>query len=205
MQHNSPYIVIEGLDGAGGTTQCRLLQSWLEQRGCTVVLTNEPTNLPVGKFIRQVLQDPDSLIGDAVLSYLFGADRQNHLDTRVFPALDRGEIVISDRYYHSSLAYQSLSLDFDFVAKINGQFPAPSITFFLMLEPEISFERVQLRGLPVERFETLDRLRSIAQSYERVIQYCTEQGENIVCIDATQTIDEIHDTICQHVEPMLTQ
>ena len=74
-----------------------------------------------------------------------------------------------------------------------------------MLEPEISFERVQLRGLPVERFETLDRLRSIAQSYERVIQYCTEQGENIVCIDATQTIDEIHDAICQHVEPMLTQ
>ena len=155
MVHNAPYIVIEGLDGAGGTTQCRLLQSWLERRGNAVILTNEPTDLPVGKFIREVLQDPDSQVGDGVLSYLFGADRQNHLDIRVFPALERGDIVISDRYYHSSLAYQSLSLDFEFVAKINGQFPAPSITFFLMLEPEISFERVQLRGLPVERFETL--------------------------------------------------
>ena len=69
--------------------------------------TNEPTDRPVGKFIRGVLQDPHSKVGDEVLAYLFGADRQDHLDGRVRPALSRGDVVISDRYYHSSLAYQS--------------------------------------------------------------------------------------------------
>lgn len=202
--HNgSLFIVIEGLDGAGGTTQCRLLQSWLERQDCSVLLTCEPTDRPVGKFIRQILQDPHSKIGDEVLSYLFAADRQDHLDARVKPALSDGKMVISDRYYHSSLAYQSLSLDFDFVAQLNGSFPAPDLTIFLLLEPETSFGRVQKRGLPAERFETLDRLRSIAQSYSRVIDHCQKRGENLLCLDATQSIEEIHEQICTEVLQLL--
>ena len=199
----SLFIVIEGLDGAGGTTQCRLLQSWLERRGHTVVSTNEPTDRPVGKFIRSVLQDPHSKVGDEVLAYLFAADRQDHLDGRVKPALSRGEVVISDRYYHSSLAYQSLSLDFDFVAQLNGAFPAPDITIFLSLEPETSFARVQKRGLPIERFETLDRLRSISQSYNRVLDHCQKRGEHLLCLDATQSIEEIHELICIEVASLM--
>ena len=202
--HNgSLFIVIEGLDGAGGTTQCRLLQSWLERQDCSVLLTCEPTDRPVGKFIRQILQDPHSKVGDEVLSYLFAADRQDHLDARVKPALSTGQMVISDRYYHSSLAYQSLSLDFDFVAQLNGTFPAPDLTIFLLLEPETSFARVQKRGLPAERFETLDRLRSIAQSYSRVIDHCQKRGENLLCLDATQSIEEIHEQICTEVLQLL--
>ena len=199
----SLFIVIEGLDGAGGTTQCRLLKSWLERQGYTVVSTNEPTDRPVGKFIRSVLQDPHSKVGDEVLAYLFAADRQDHLDGRVKPALSRGEVVISDRYYHSSLAYQSLSLDFDFVAQLNGTFPAPDITIFLSLEPETSFARVQKRGLPVERFETLDRLRSISQSYNRVLDHCQINGEQLLCLDATQSIEEIHEQICIEVASLM--
>ena len=199
----SLFIVIEGLDGAGGTTQCRLLQSWLERRGHTVVSTNEPTDRPVGKFIRSVLQDPHSKVGDEVLAYLFAADRQDHLDGRVKPALSRGEVVISDRYYHSSLAYQSLSLDFDFVAQLNGAFPAPDITIFLSLEPETSFARVQKRGLPIERFETLDRLRSISQSYNRVLDHCQKRGEHLLCLDATQSIEEIHEQICIEIASLM--
>lgn len=201
----APFIVIEGLDGAGGTTQCRLLQSWLEQQNRPVVLTNEPTDLPIGQFIRDVLQDPHSKVDDASLAYLFGADRQNHIQQRVQPALESGTTVISDRYYHSSLAYQSLSLDFDFVAQINSNFPRPNVTFFLLLEPEVSFNRVCERGLPADRFETLDKLRSIAQSYQRVIEYSTDQGEHIVCLDATQSIEEIHEQILTHVTPLFAQ
>ena len=200
---DSLFIVIEGLDGAGGTTQCRLLKSWLERQGHTVVSTNEPTDRPVGKFIRSVLQDPHSKVGDEVLAYLFAADRQDHLDGLVTPAIARGEVVISDRYYHSSLAYQSLSLDFDFVAQLNAKFPAPDITVFLSLEPETSFARVQNRGLPAERFETLDRLRSISQSYSRVIEYFQQRGEHILCLDATQSIEEIHELICIEVSSMM--
>ncbi len=199
----SLFIVIEGLDGAGGTTQCRLLQSWLERQGHTVVSTNEPTDRPVGKFIRSVLQDPHSEVGDEVLAYLFAADRQDHLDGRVKPALSRGDVVISDRYYHSSLAYQSLSLDFDFVAQLNGTFPAPDITIFLSLEPETSFARVQKRGLPIERFETLDRLRSISQSYHRVLDHCQKRGEQVLCLDATQSIEEIHEQICIEIASLM--
>ena len=202
-QQGSLFIVIEGLDGAGGTTQCRLLQSWLERRGSTVVSTNEPTELPVGKFIRDILQDPHSNVGDEVLAYLFAADRQDHLDSRVKPALSRGEVVISDRYYHSSLAYQSLSLEFDFVAQLNRTFPVPDLTIFLLLEPETSFSRVQDRGLPVERFETLDRLRSISQSYSRVIRYCQDRGDALVCLDATQSIEEIHEQICEEITKLI--
>ena len=199
----SLFIAVEGLDGAGGTTQCRLLKSWLERQGHIVVSTNEPTDLPVGKFIRSVIQDPHSTVGDEVLAYLFAADRQDHLDGRVKPALSRGEVVISDRYYHSSLAYQSLSLDFDFVAQLNGTFPAPDITIFLSLEPETSFARVQKRGLPVERFETLDRLRSISQSYNRVLDHCQKRGEHLLCLDATQSIEEIHEQICIEVASLM--
>ena len=202
-QQGSLFIVIEGLDGAGGTTQCRLLQSWLERQGSTVVSTNEPTELPVGKFIRDILQDPHSNVGDEVLAYLFAADRQDHLDSKVKPALSRGDIVISDRYYHSSLAYQSLSLEFDFVAQLNRTFPVPDMTIFLLLEPETSFSRVQNRGLPVERFETLDRLRSISQSYSRVIQYCQERGDMLICLDATQSIEEIHEQICEEITKLV--
>jgi dTMP kinase len=199
----APFIVIEGLDGAGGTTQSRLLQSWLERQGHTVVQTNEPTDLPVGQLIRQVIQDPHSKVGDEVLAYLFAADRQNHLTQTILPALSSGTVVLSDRYYHSSLAYQSMSLDFDFVAQLNERFQAPDITIFLLLEPETSFERVQKRGLPIERFETLDRLRSIAQSYNRVIEYCQHRGEQILCLDATQSIEEIHERICAEIEPLM--
>ena len=202
-QTGSLFIVVEGLDGAGGTTQCRLLQSWLERQGYTVVSTSEPTNRPIGKFIRSILQDPHSKVGDEVLSYLFAADRQDHLDGRVRPALAKGEVVISDRYYHSSLAYQSLSLDFDFVAQLNGTFPTPDVTIFLSLEPETSFARVQNRGLPVERFETLDSLRSIYQSYNRVVDYCQKGGDHILCLDATQSIEEIHEQICLEVASLM--
>lgn len=203
-EHNAAFIVIEGLDGAGGTTQCRLLKSWLEQEGRSVILTNEPTDLPVGNFIRQVLQDPHSTVDDAALAYLFGADRQNHIKQRVQPAIEVGTTVISDRYYHSSLAYQSLSLDFDFVAKLNAPFPIPNLTFFLLLEPEVSFNRVCERGQPAERFETLDKLRAIAQAYQKVIEYSVERGEHIVCLDATQSIDEIHEQIVQHIQALFT-
>ena len=195
----SLFIAIEGLDGSGGTTQSRLLMRWLEEQGHSVFLTKEPSNEPVGEFIRSVLSDPLSPLQDQVLPYLFVADRKDHISRLVEPNLQKGISVITDRYYHSSLAYQSLSVGLDEVARLNSIFPAPDITFFLYLAPERSFERVQLRGEPVERFETLDKLRTIADSYKKALDYCTENGENIIWIDASASIDEIHEEITNHV------
>lgn len=198
------FIAIEGLDGSGGTTQSRLLTRWLEDNGHQVLLTKEPTNGPVGTFICDILGDPHSPIQDQVLPYLFVADRKDHVSRFIKPTLNAGSFVITDRYYHSSLAYQATAIGLDEVAKLNAEFPQPHITFFLYLDPESSFERVQLRGLPVERFETLDRLRSIAEAYQTALDYCVkERSERIIWIDATQSIEEIHGEIVQYVERLL--
>jgi dTMP kinase len=200
-----PFIVIEGLDGSGGTTQSRLLTDWLTRSGHKVLLTREPSSGPVGKLIRKSLSgsSESAKMSDAVLPYLFAADRRDHLDQEIIPSLEKDQIVISDRYYHSSLAYQSLSIGLPRVTELNASFLRPDITFFLWLSPEVSFERVQLRGLPVERFETLDRLRAVAESYKSVIAHCKAMGEKIVKIDASRSIEEIHSDICQSVVELL--
>ena len=105
------FIVIEGLDGSGGTTQSRLLASWFEKRGEKLLLTQEPSNRPIGRLIQEsLLPSANHVIGDRVFPYLFAADRQDHLDEEILPALSSRQHVISDRYYHSSLAYQGISV-----------------------------------------------------------------------------------------------
>ena len=194
------FIAIEGLDGSGGTTQSRLLASWLEARGESVFLTQEPSNRPIGRLIQESLLPSNNMLGDRVFPYLFAADRQDHLDEEILPALSSGNHVVTDRYYHSSLAYQGISVGIAKVSSLNESFPAPDLTFLLWLEPEVSFSRVQRRGIPVERFETLDRLRAVADAYESVYTHCRAKGENIFKIDARRSITEIHHAIIKHIE-----
>ena len=198
------FIAIEGLDGSGGTTQSRLLTRWLEENGHQVLLTKEPTAEPIGRLISKILGDPHSPIQDQVLPYLFVADRKDHISRIIQPKLKDGTFVITDRYYHSSLAYQAQAIGFNEVATLNAEFPSPDCTFFLYLDPEASFERVQLRGLPTERFETLDRLRAIAEAYKTALDYCrNERKEKIIQIDAARSIEEIHEEIVQHLQKFL--
>ena len=199
------FIVLEGLDGSGGTTQSRLLQDWLVEEGREVHLTCEPSNRPVGLFLQKALSNTteEARLSDRVLPFLFAADRQDHLDEEINPALLSGKTVISDRYYHSSLAYQGLSVGFSRVALLNDQFRVPDITFFLWLEPEVSFSRIQHRGEPLERFETLDRLRSISEAYESVFSYCKAQGEVIFKIDSRLSFEEIHLSMQKHIRTFL--
>ena len=161
----------------------------------------------MGLFIRNLMDagSENSKLGNAVLPYLFAADRRDHLDREILPALAEQQVVVSDRYYHSSLAYQGLSVGLPQVAELNALFRPPDITFFLYLSPEVSFERVQLRGLPVERFETLYHLRTVAEAYETVIAFCRSRGETIIKIDASRSIEEIHHEITQHVKENLLQ
>ena len=202
------FIAIEGLDGSGGTTQTRLLAEWFRAQGHQDVLTtNEPSTGPVGRFIRTTLNPKHeaSIIGDAVLPYLFAGDRRDHLDREIIPALQRGAAVITDRYYHSSLAYQSLSVGLPAVAALNERFRAPDVTIFLDLEPEESLARIEARGEALERFEALDRLRSIYEAYEAVLVHCRARGENIARIHAGGTMDEVHRAVVKVIENVLGQ
>ncbi len=118
------FIVLEGLDGAGTTTQAALLAEWLGARG-EVVQTREPTAGPIGRLIRSSLRaEPDSP-AETSLPWLFAADRAEHLTRVIEPALARGAWVISDRYYHSSLAYQSLVQPLERLLALNP-FRAPT-------------------------------------------------------------------------------
>ncbi|MCK6503019.1 dTMP kinase [Myxococcota bacterium] len=186
------FIAVEGLDGSGGTTQVKLLADWLRAQGRPVHVTAEPSTGPVGRFIRQALADPQARVGDAVLPYLFAADRRDHLDREVLPALERGEHVVSDRYKHSSLAYQSLCMGLSQVAELNSRFRAPDLTLLLDLDPETCLQRILARGEPRDRFEALDRLRAVHDSYEAVVVLTRSQGERVCRVDAQGSVEQVH-------------
>jgi len=200
------FIAIEGIDGSGGTTQARLLAEWFRKRGHPEVRVScEPSEGPVGQFIRQALDlsNPASCIGDGVLPFLFAADRRDHLDREIVPALQRGAVVITDRYYHSSLAYQSLAIGLPEVAALNDRFQMPDLTIYLDLDPEACLTRIANRGEQQERFEALHKLREIRDAYEAVVVHCRTRGENIERVDGDDTPEAIHATIIALVESLL--
>ncbi len=201
----SLFVAIEGLDGSGGTTQARLLAAWLESRDLEVVLTREPSDGLVGRFIRKALEPASDhgRLGEGVLPYLFAADRRDHVDTVIVPALQRGAAVVSDRYYHSSLAYQAPVMGFAAVAALNDSFPAPDLTVLLDLPVEKCLERVRARGGAPERFEALDRLREIEDAYESVVVHCRSRGENIVRVDASPAVEAVHAEVIDSVRSLL--
>ena len=202
------FIAMEGLDGSGGTTQTQLLVEWMRRakNWPEVISTREPSDGSVGQFIRSLLtQDHAHRVDDTVLPYLFAADRRDHLNREVIPALQRRCAVVTDRYYHSSLAYQSLSVGLAEVVRLNDGFQRPDLTIFLALSPEMCLDRIIARGGTPERFETLDRLRSIENAYESVFVHCRARGEKIVVVPANESIEDIHHTIITHVRDILAE
>lgn len=171
------FIAIEGLDGSGGTTQLALLKQAFDDRAEAAIVTREPSDRPVGRLIREHLHRSwKDCLGDGVFPYLFAADRRDHLDSVVLPALARGESVLSDRYALSSFAYQAAAHGLDRVMRLNQDFPAPDLTIMLDLPPEACLERILARGQPRDRFEALDQLLTIAAGYEAAIAAVRRSG-----------------------------
>ena len=200
------FIVIEGLDGSGGTTQVARLCAWLAENGARdVVSTREPSDGPVGRFIRTALADtqPATRLADNVFPYLFAADRRDHLDRVVLEGLGRGACVVSDRYYHSSLAYQSLSAGLHAVAELNHGFRAPDLTVVLDLSPEVCLQRILARGGTRDRFEELARLRQVRDAYDAVVVLCRTRGEAVVRVDASGDRDTVFEQSRAHVAPLV--
>lgn len=189
------FLVVEGLDGSGGTTQAARLAAWLRSQGRPVVETAEPSGGPIGRFIRNTLGDPAREVSDAALSWLFAADRHDHLAGVVQPALDAGSDVVSDRYLLSSLAYQGATVGLTRVAELNAGFRAPDLTLFLELDPEVSLARVTARGAPRERFEALDALRAVRLAYDAALELVLGRGERVARIDASGTPDQVADAV----------
>ena len=193
------FLAIEGLDGAGTTTQAARLVQILGSRGRVVVATREPTTGPVGRIIRTTLRAEVNAPAEATLPWLFAADRADHLHRTVLPALDEGAVVVTDRYFHSSLAYQSMSIPLDEVWGLNQGFRVPDVTVFLRVPVDECLRRIGDRQIR-EIFEEKSRLDAIAASYENVITFLRGKGHRIVDIDGTQSQERVSEAILGLVE-----
>lgn len=187
------FIVFEGIDGAGTSTQIKKL---VESNPDFFVATAEPTTGETGKFLRKMLAG-DFTVDEKTNAYLFAADRCEHIFGKdgVKELCESGKIVVSDRYFFSSMAYQSVSCGEELPKLLNSPFPLPEYLFFFEINPEISLARVNSRNEKKEIYEKLDVQKKIAAQYEKVISSyekdSSASGMKIIRINAADSIENI--------------
>ena len=188
-------LVLEGLDGAGTTTQARRLVEHLRAGGSQAHLTREPSDGPIGRLIRELLVGkhaiPDQAIAQSTFGLLFAADRMDHLQREVEVQLAAGATVVSDRWYHSSLAYQGTGADRDWIAALNARARRPDLTIFLEVRPEVAAQRRIAAGRAQELFDDIRMQEEVAAGYQATIAELTAQGERIEIIDGEASPDAV--------------
>jgi dTMP kinase len=196
-------IVIEGLDGAGTTTQAKRLVEHLTKAGTPAHATREPSDGPVGKLIREMLTGGHAIAGEKLsqgtYGLLFAADRLDHLQREIEPKLAAGMTVVSDRYYHSSLAYQGTGADRDWIASLNARARKPDITVFLQVRPEVAAERRAAARRKEELFEDLRMQIEVDAGYRATIAELQALGERIEILDGEQTEDQVFSAILRAI------
>lgn len=209
-QTGGKLIVFEGIDGAGKTTQIRMLTERLRQEGYEVCVTAEPTDRPEGKLLRAALSGEYRATPEE-LAALFTADRIAH-NTDPENGLNRlaedGKIILCDRYYYSTLAYQGAVCGMDWVAGMNLGCPSirkPDLCVFLDLTPEESMERIRKRCTDLEIYETREQLERIRDSFRSVFdRLCaSDTNERIAVVRAAGTPEEVSERIVQAVRQIL--
>jgi len=200
----SKFLVFEGLDGAGTTTQARLLADYLLGQGQEVVQTREPSDGPIGVLIRQMLSmrvvsqidGHVEAVNRESLALLFAADRLDHVRNTIEPGVRARKTVISDRYYASSFVYQgdvdeSDHFDIAWVRELNSRAKTPDLTIFLEAPVEVCLERMGTRHVR-DIYETKEKLTRLHARYDQVMTLLEDAGENILRLDARQSVAEVH-------------
>lgn len=199
------FIVFEGADGSGKSTQARMLADHLQQLGSDVILTREPGGCPVAEEIREIVLSKDEKQMEPVTeAMLYAAARAEHVANIIKPALEAGKIVLCDRYLLSSLAYQGYGreLGVEAVRRINEPAVAgclPDLTIFINISPEQAFKRMN-------ELKERDRLERAGMSFhERVFNGYIElsKSEEVISVDAQGTKNETHEIIKQKIIPIL--
>jgi dTMP kinase len=194
-------VVIEGLDGAGTTTQVARLVDALRARKGPVRATREPSDGPIGTMIRQVLTGRIVLPagrapGWATMALLFAADRLDHVEAEIEPYLATGGTVVSDRYDASSLAYQSVvsrrggSDTIEWIRSLNRQALRPDLTIALDVSPDVAAARRQARGEPLQLYEQNEVQRALAVFYKDLATHM--KGDRVVIVPADGPVEEVH-------------
>lgn len=189
------FITFEGCDGCGKSTQLRLLSQYLTENAIPHIFTREPGGGKISEAIRDILLNGKNMeMTDECEALLYAASRVQHLSDRVEPALSEGKLVICDRYVDSSLAYQAYArgLGLDFITKINAyalKNYLPDVTVFIDLTPEAAFQRKH-------GADENDRLEKAGMAFHRRVYegykaVAAAEPDRVICVDGTQTPDEI--------------
>lgn len=199
------FIVFEGIDGSGTSTQARLLHDYFLSKSKKAIISSEPSSGPIGNLIRQIMKKRIILTEnkqkfDEQMAYLFAADRHDHLYNDidgVFKSINEGYHVISTRYYFSSLVYNCQNQeDWDFIKSLNQRFPNPDLVIYIDLPVEISLQRLSDRPQK-EIYETKDKLIKVSQNYRNIFP---EYTGLLFQVDGRKNKQEIHKKIIKFIE-----
>lgn len=185
--YKGKFIVFDSPDGAGNSTQARLLADYLNKINKKTYLTKEPTSGLIGGLIKAQLTH-DWKSSQLCLQLLFSADRAYHLEKEIIPLLKKGINVISDRYFFSTMAYGNIEIkDLDWLIKLSEKFLLPDLTFSLKVSPKTCIERIKKNRYIITLFEKEEILKKVSQNYEKL----AKKIKNIFIINGERPIEEI--------------
>jgi dTMP kinase len=214
MTERGKFVVLEGLDGAGTTTQVARLADALRARRIPVRMTREPSDGPIGTMIRQVLSGRIVLPagrspGWATMALLFAADRMDHVEADIEPYLATGGTVLSDRYDASSLAYQSVvsgrggADTVEWIRSLNRHAMRPDLTIVLDATPGVAALRRQARGEPPQLYEQNEVQRALAVFYKDLEAHMA--GDRVVLVPADGSVEHVHTQVLQAYDKAFAQ
>ncbi|WAM34235.1 dTMP kinase [Caldicellulosiruptor morganii] len=199
------FIVFEGNDGSGKTTQLLKVEKYLKQKGYRVITTREPGGTEIGYRIRKLLLDPVCKMDGLTEALLLAADRNEHVKNVLIPALEEGYVVICDRYILSSVVYQGIArgVGIENILRLNSIFEEklkPDLYIVLTARPEIAIKRLKMAG-KTDRIdiEDIDFHTKVYNGFKEVVQ----RFERCVNIEAEGTVDEVFEGVCSVVDELL--
>ncbi|WP_461255005.1 dTMP kinase [Treponema sp. R80B11-R83G3] len=190
------FVVFEGCDGSGTTTQLAMLTERLKNIEKPVFFpTFEPTDGQIGKLIRSALKK-ELILKPQTLAMLFAADRNEHLYAQdgILAHVNRGELVVSDRFVLSSLVYQGIECGDELPTALNSSFPAPEITIFFDIDPKIAINRMSKRG-SLEIYEYLEFQEKVRLKYKSALAQYSKNGARVEILDASKTAEEVAEQV----------
>jgi dTMP kinase len=201
------FITFEGGDGSGKTTQMALLVNWLERQGRSVCVTREPGGTEFGVQLRDIILHSRGFISPRAEALIYAADRAHHIATVVRPALERGEIVVQDRYLDSSVAYQGAGRVLD-PSEVEGlslwatENLLPDLTILLDVPAELAKQRQSQSERKFDRLEAeaLDFHERVRTAY---LERAAADSARIVVVDGTKSVEEINEVITQRVSQLV--
>ena len=205
-QDKGRFIVFEGIDGSGKSTQIKNISKRLKAENLKVYTTFEPTDGPVGSLIRQMLSG-EIATDQRTIASLFAADRTDHLTNQkngIKQKVDQGEIVLCDRYYFSSYAYHAQYIDMEWVIhanSLNAEILKPDLTIFIDADPETCFKRIKLSRTDFEMYEQIDVMEKVRINYFKAFDRLKDR-EKIAVVDGNTTPKKVEDAILNEISKL---